>query len=391
VKICFVCNEYPPGPHGGIGTLAQTLARGFAASGHQVRVIGLYGADYSGADHELDEGVQVWRYREPSYRGGWIVGRRRLFATIAEWCRTGQVDFVEFPDWQGMAAGWPSLPVPVIARLNGSATYFAAEMGRPARRLTRMLERAALKRADFVCSVSRYTADRTRDVFKFRRNADAVLLNPVPLHSVPPPTARSKHDVVFSGTLTAKKGVVSLIDAWPLVRERCAGARLHLLGKDGTAENRTSMKRFLESRLRPADRNSVTFHGHVDRATLFGHLRRARAAVFPSFAEAFAIAPLEAMGCGCPTVASVRGAGPEAIQSGHDGILVDPASPAEIAAAVASILLDDDLAARLGDAGERCVADRFSLDRLLPQNIAFYEHCFAQFHGTARDAVSAVA
>ncbi len=36
LRVGFVCHEYPPGPHGGIGTLVQTLARGLAARGHRV-------------------------------------------------------------------------------------------------------------------------------------------------------------------------------------------------------------------------------------------------------------------------------------------------------------------------------------------------------------------
>ncbi|MFN7926775.1 MAG: hypothetical protein U0Y68_02325 [Blastocatellia bacterium] len=35
-----MCNEYPPGKHGGIGTLTQSIARAMVARGHQVSVVG---------------------------------------------------------------------------------------------------------------------------------------------------------------------------------------------------------------------------------------------------------------------------------------------------------------------------------------------------------------
>lgn len=379
MKICYVCGEYPPGPHGGVGTLTQMLARGFAASGHDVRVIGLCHPDYPGPAYEVDRGVQVWRYREPRFRGGWIVGRQRLFATIAAWSRAREIDLVEMPDWQGPAAGWPALPVPVVVRLSGSATYFAAELNRAPRRLTRVLERATLNRADFVCSVSAYTARRTRAVFHLDRDADAVLLNPVDLSVTGSHEPRSIHDVVFTGTLTAKKGVVSLMDAWPLVRQRCHDARLHIFGRDGTADDGSSMQAFLMARLAHDERSTVTFHGHADRDTLFGFLRRAGAAVFPSYAEAFAIAPLEAMACGCPTIISNRGAGTELLQHGREGLLVDPSDPPAIASAITSLLSDSGLALRLGEAGQRRVLEGLSLPRQLGENLTFYKACLERF------------
>src|SRR5215467_6645136 len=36
MKICYLCNEYPPAPHGGIGSVTQVLGRALADAGHQV-------------------------------------------------------------------------------------------------------------------------------------------------------------------------------------------------------------------------------------------------------------------------------------------------------------------------------------------------------------------
>jgi len=79
VRIVFVCNEYPPGPHGGIGTLTRTLARGLAAAGHRVRAAGVYNAAYPAPDAEVDRGVEVLRLRESEGPGGWIRSRARLW------------------------------------------------------------------------------------------------------------------------------------------------------------------------------------------------------------------------------------------------------------------------------------------------------------------------
>ncbi len=379
MKICFVCSEYPPGPHGGIGSFTQVLARALVRAGHRVRVIGSYPRGYPAGAYEQDQGVQVWRLPEPTFRSGWVLGRYQLFRVIAGWARKREIDLVEVPDWGGAAAGWPRLPVPVVARLNGSATYFAAELARPIRRITSWLERASLRRAHAWCSVSHYTADRTRALFKMPTPPGAILPNPVDLPQENGRAPRSPDRVVFTGTLTEKKGVVSLVRAWPQVVARYPGAELLVFGKDTVTENGGSMTTYLRAQLGNAVEGSVRFHGHVTRQVLFDALRGASVAVFPSYSEAFAMAPLEALAHGCPTIHTRRGPGPEVVRDGVDGLLIDPDSPAEIADAIVRVLGDSALARRLGEAGRERVRGNFSIDAVLPLNEGFYHKCLETF------------
>jgi glycosyltransferase involved in cell wall biosynthesis len=61
--------------------------------------------------------------------------------------------------------------------------------------------------------------------------------------------------------------------------------------------------------------------------------------------EGFGLVPLEAMACGAPVVASSASSIPEVV--GDAGLLCDPRSPADIAAALAGVLADPSLAADL--------------------------------------------
>jgi glycosyltransferase involved in cell wall biosynthesis len=371
MKLCFVCCEYPPARHGGIGAVTQVLARAFAARGHQIRVVGLYAG--AGAETvENDRGVRVWRLPMPSGRLGWTQGRRRLYGILSEWARRGEIDAVEVPDWQGYAACWPSLGVPVVTRLHGSSSYFAREMGAPVAWSAYCLEAASFHRADACCSTSAYTAARTERLFGRRRRPAEVLFNPVDL---PPQSAaaRSSCRVVFAGTLTPKKGVVPLIQAWPAVAAACPAAELHLFGKDAGGDDGRPMMETLPELLPRNVRESVRFHGHVERDRVQSEFASCRLAVFPSFAEAFSMVPLEAMALGCPVIYSQRSSGPEAIDHGRDGILIDPAMPEEIAAAVIGLLRDDSACARLGAAGRRKVQQRFATEVLLGRNEEFFE------------------
>lgn len=379
MRIAFVCGEYPPGPHGGIGTMTRLLGRSLTEGGHEVRVVGIYPRRYPASDYEEDEGVRVWRLREPDYRLGWIPARRALFRMIEEWSASREIDIVEAPDYQGYTAGWPSLPVPVVVRLHGSTTYFAAETRRTVKRSAYWLESRALRRADYWCSVSRYTAERTKAIFRLSRDPDAILYNPVDADDPVRSFHRSATRVVFTGTLTAKKGVVPLVRAWSTVARRRPDAELHVYGKDGRAEDGGSMRERLE-RLLPDDaRSSVVFHGHMPRRDVIESLHSARLAVFPSYAEAFALAPLEAMAAGCPTISTRRGSGPEMIEDGRDGLLVDPDGPEAIAEAILSVLDDDALARRLGAAGRRRAKEAFSIPSVVAENEAFYAGCIRAF------------
>jgi glycogen synthase len=381
MKICFVCSEYPPGPHGGIGTFVQVLARALVGAGHEVRVLGCYEKTYPAADYEEDQGVKIWRQRIPNYQFGWVQARFRLFTTLHRWGSEKSIDIISTPDYQGWAAAWPTLPVPVVVRLHGSSTYFALEMHQKPNRMAQWLERRALARADFWCSVSQYTADRTQDIFSLTKPCSAVLYNPVELPEQIQHDTRSQHKVVFTGTLAEKKGVIPLFQSWPAVLSKHPQAKLHIFGKDGRYSN-GSMREFLSSLLSSTELQSVIFHGHKPRETIFQALATARVAVFPSYAEAFAIAPLEAMAWGCPTIYSQRGSGPELIRNGHDGLLINPDQPAMLFQAISSVLSDDQLAQGLGVNGRARIEQRFTLDEIIPQNEAFYRSCISKFHET---------
>jgi glycosyltransferase involved in cell wall biosynthesis len=362
------------------------LARALVRKGHEVRVVGVYGPDYPASDFEEDLGVRVWRLREKRRRGGWLAARYELYRMVAGWARSGEVDLVEGPDSSGWFAGWPRLPVPVVQRSNGSYSYFARELGRALDKTTFRLERWSYRRATAWAAVSRHTGTITARLFGLRAAPTAILHNPVDVPAEMPSFARrSSNRVVYTGTLTAKKGIFSLVDAWPAVKEKCPSAELHLFGKDTRSEAGGSVQQEMLQRLPNGSRGSVSFHGHVGAAELLDALSTARVGVFPSYSEAFALAPLESMGCGCPTISTKLSSGPEQVSPEIDGLLVDPDRPGEIADAIVRVLRDDSMAERLGLAGRARVLANFTVSALLPQNESFYERVAHAFAG--RDVV----
>lgn len=384
LNICYVCHEYPPAIYGGIGKGCQVLARALVNAGHRARVVGVYPQHYSGPDRECDEGVSVARLRRPSPDYASIRSRLLLYRTIARWCHDGEIDLIEVPDGAGPAAGWPRLPVPVVTRIHGSISYFAVEQGKRPLPVAYWLERASFWRSDYSSAVSRYAADKTKELFGLKR-IDSVLYptsidtDHSDLSGLQLACHRPEMKVVFTGTITAKKGIFSLLRAWGRVREKHPLAELHLFGKYGMQDGRPASEVLIERYVQESARGSVYFHGHAPRPALVAALRTARAAVFPSYTEAFSVSPIEAMFYGCPTIYTERASGPELIRHDQDGWLVDPDRPEEIAQALIAVLSDKDLAARLGQAGQRRILESFTTRQLVPPIVDFYEQCIRNF------------
>jgi glycosyltransferase involved in cell wall biosynthesis len=120
--------------------------------------------------------------------------------------------------------------------------------------------------------------------------------------------------------------------------------------------------------------DDVRLLGWVSAAELEGLYRIAAAFVFPSLAEGFGLPVLEAMARGVPVACSGRGALAEVV--GDAALLFDPESETAIAAAIARLLDDHELAGRLAGAG-RERARHYSWDAAAAGTLAAYGRALA--------------
>jgi glycosyltransferase involved in cell wall biosynthesis len=105
----------------------------------------------------------------------------------------------------------------------------------------------------------------------------------------------------------------------------------------------------------------VTFVSGVDDERIVELYAEAQVAVVPSLYEGFSLPAIEAMACGVPLVGTLAGAVPEVVGTdGETALLVPPADPEALAAAIGRMLDDDELRTRIGDAGRQRVLERFT-------------------------------
>jgi glycosyltransferase involved in cell wall biosynthesis len=356
MHVGFLTTEYPPLPSGGIGTSVRNLGRALVAAGHRVTVVG-WGPE---ATFE-DGGVRVrflGHTRLPSL--GWLLHRAAARRELVRLVEEEALDVVEAPDWCGPSAGL-RLPCPIGVRCHGSATYFADILDGQVRSRITLAERLALEGADGLASVSRFTADRTREIFnlpdRFR-----VIPNGVDLSRFKPglPQDMEPGTVLYLGTLIRKKGVLDLGPAFSRIVRREPRARLALAGRD-SADRQTrspSTWSLLEATLSTPARARTDLLGEVPYEEVQERIRRAAVCVFPSYAEAQPLAWLETMACARPLVGYDQGWAREVVRPGVDGILVPEGDTEALAEAVLGLLADPERAAVLGaSARQRVEAD----------------------------------
>ncbi|MDP8937222.1 MAG: glycosyltransferase family 4 protein [Actinomycetota bacterium] len=106
---------------------------------------------------------------------------------------------------------------------------------------------------------------------------------------------------------------------------------------------------------------AVTIAGVVDTLRMVELYAEAEVAVVPSLYEGFSLPAVEAMACGVPLVTTTGGALPEVVgPQAHTALLVPPADPGALAAAMVRALDDADLRRRLGANGRQRVLERYT-------------------------------
>lgn len=167
------------------------------------------------------------------------------------------------------------------------------------------------------------------------------------------------------------KGHDYLLDAWRELVLRVPGWQLLVIG-DGPR------RAHLEARVRAlALADDIRFTGNQDDVPAW--LACLDIAVLPSYGdEGVPQSLMQAAACALPTVSTPVGAIGEAVVNGQTGVLVPPRDPQALAEALATLMNDRAMRARMGHAAHRYAQAHFGIDAMLDAMEAVFERAAAR-------------
>jgi len=127
---------------------------------------------------------------------------------------------------------------------------------------------------------------------------------------------KAPFNFVFVGRLNRNKGCSIFLRALLLLADMGNVGQVHIVGDGPEREN---LKRMLDG-----STLNVTFHGFLDRHSVFRVLRQSDILVLPSSSEGFPKVVAEAWNCGCVPVVSQVSAIDQYITDKFNGFLIPP-------------------------------------------------------------------
>jgi len=177
--------------------------------------------------------------------------------------------------------------------------------------------------------------------------------------------------ILYAGTIRPHKNVGRLVESFAVVRSELEShpelrdLKLVIIG-DELSRYPAVRRAVAATRIAPA----VRFLGFVPGETLRVFYQAATVFAFPSLSEGFGLAPLEAMACGTPVIASDLPALVEAV--GDAAELVSPDNVFDIARGLRTLLLDPELRRVRSERGREQAA-RFHWDDTARAVLRIYE------------------
>jgi glycogen synthase len=388
VKALFITREYPPHIYGGAGVVVDQLSRALARRmGVEVRCFG--------PREPRTDGIVLRGYTPWERVGGKDVrfapALETLSINLAMARDTVDADVVHAHTWYAdMGAMWIGqlYRIPLVVTLHSMEPlrpWKADQLG-SGYLVSSWIEKTTVEAAQRVIAVSHKMREDILEHFDADPARVVVIHNGIDPEQFKRTETRDALDrlgvrepyVLFVGRITDQKGIFHLLEA---SRRLPAGVQVVLCASAPDTPE-------IEDRLRRtvAEMPQVRWINEMVPVPVVTQLY-SHAAVFacPSVYEPFGLINLEAMACQAPVVASAVGGILEVVEDGKTGLLVPPAQPEALAAAITRVLSSPDLARSMGQAGRGRVEAQFSWTSIAERTEQVYAEAIAEFKRSSGD------
>ena len=364
MNILYLTNEYPPAPHGGIGNFVMEISEKLASLNHNVTVIGLYDK------YEVKNinGVKVIRLKKFKFPASGLINLFILRRFIFNYIKKNKIDLVEDNDWDLFSSILKGIKCPLAIRIHNRNLANYSDLS-DLDLIHRIKLKLSIRNVNSIISVSYFIANQLKRVLKNNNLEITNIYNGIEVKSKKfPENSKLKNTALFAGTLVEEKGIVNLVRAWNSVLKANKNSVLHICGKDSNGK----MKNRLLSIV--SNKDSLKFHGHLDKEKLYKLYKKCSLFISPSFFEAFSLVPLESMSNGCPTIYTKLSSGDEIIKNNQDGLLINPHNISEITNSILKIFNDEHYAKNLAINGFHKIKNNFDLDIIIQKNLNHYKY-----------------
>jgi glycosyltransferase involved in cell wall biosynthesis len=296
-----------------------------------------------------------------------LVERITFFCKVKKYANQIQPDIVETYDWSAPLI-FKLKGVKTVIRLHGSNTANNLYMQKNRSVLLSNLEKMAILKADFILSVSNHIAELTRKSFGLNftsktiyNGVDTSLFNDYGIE-------RNNNKILFVGRMHPYKGLEDLFAALNLVFTENKSVYFEIVCTV-IEDYKAKLLSLVDKEFHPR----IKFTGRVNNDELPTYYNSANLSILPSRAEAFPIIPLESMACGTPVIIADRFSAREIVEDNEDGFLVNALDKTELANKILHILENQSIIEEMRKKTRQKIVDNFSIDKVLQDNIDFYQ------------------
>lgn len=403
LHIGIVTTAYAP-THDGFATYARDLALSLVALGQRVTVVCAERHAQVSPKYWEDTDAGVCVVRLASQLTAYeellrlttgltqIACSRKIYSALRHYHERTPFDVIEFSNWHAPAAFHSMWKLaPQVIRVSTTLRQVVSPRGKhvglgasPTERkaLSRLdaLEAFCLRRSDLIIAPNHghwHLVSNGYGRSLGRRHRVEIIPLGINLAHAKSTASRAPADgdckILFVGRLTHRKGIDVLCNALP---EIIAGSRkrvrVTIIGEDVMEADGSSRFHNALSSLDYGVTQHVEYIGTVSDQGRDERYQEAHIFVGPSRYESFGLMYVEAMAYGLPVVGSRIGGIPEVIEDRVTGILVEPGDAHELAAAIVTLINNDDMRRRLGEAARASAIRQFSRETMASSMLEAY-------------------
>lgn len=267
--------------------------------------------------------------------------------------------------WAGLFTRFPLFFLNKSCRIiyNAHGWSFLRDTAAWKKRIYATIEQTLLLKTDVVINVSKYEYDAAVK-YGLSSQKQYIIYSGITEGKVDQRRvnkfSKEQLNLLFVGRFDRPKGLDYLLENFPKCKRK--DMHLYVIG-DNVVDAQTPVKK--------KNTEQITFLGWIPHEELRSYYQACDAVILPSRWEAFGLVVIEAMKYAKPIIVSNRGALPELIENGQNGMIFNFDKP-ETLIAILDDLNKDDLV-KMGKHAERLFIEKYEVKRMVKETIQLYK------------------